>query len=84
MDNDLATEVRKQMMARLGGVIRFGSINPHVGKCDHCERENVQVAVAPCRTAYHDDALNVPMTLCEDCTEAYNDYWDEMWAQVRG
>lgn len=54
-------------------------LTPCEGMYGPCE-SNLPVERIGCRTAYHDNELNVSPILCEYCAKAYNDYWDEMWA----
>ncbi len=37
-----------------------------------------------CRTRYANETQNVQPILCEDCYEAYTDYWDEKWDEYYG
>lgn len=52
------------------------------GPCDSMEAKERK-----CRTAYNWDGAGqnpnrTPM-LCDECAQAYDEYWNEMWAQAR-
>lgn len=84
MDADLEKWCFQQRLARLGGAFPFGIAGAYNGTCEHCG-DTTTVAKAPCRTAYADEKLNIPgPALCFDCTDEYNDFWDEMWSNVGG
>lgn len=51
--------------------------------CEHCGIVSPRIISRPCMTAYHEDSLNVRPVLCDQCFEAYQDYWLEMWAEYR-
>ena len=49
--------------------------------------ESMKAKERQCRTAYHWDGTGqnpnrTPM-LCDECAKAYEEYWNEMWAQAR-
>lgn len=49
--------------------------------------ESMEAKERKCRTAYNWDGAGqnpnrTPM-LCDECAQAYDEYWNEMWAQAR-
>jgi hypothetical protein len=48
------------------------------GRC-----ENGGAIERPCMTAYADNSQNVKPVLCEECWEAYREYWQDMWDDWR-
>ncbi len=48
-------------------------------KCERCRVVNDTVVRYRQRTMYHDDESNYA-TLCGECSEENDEYWDDMWA----
>lgn len=44
-----------------------------------CGKEGAEVVA--CRTQYADETQNTSPVLCQDCKDAYNEYWDGMWEE---
>lgn len=48
-------------------------------KCEHCGRWPARRIY--CKTAYHDEALNLEPVLCVECEVEYDEYWNDMWRE---
>lgn len=47
--------------------------------CERCGYYHYTVARRTAATAYSDPRANTPPLLCDDCAEAYYDYWQIQW-----
>ena len=73
----------------------YKSMSPHIArsmrevhgydigeeKCQHCGA--MTATLNRQRTAYEDEEMNWA-TLCPDCQQESDVYWDEMWAEYYG
>jgi hypothetical protein len=58
----------------LRDLVTTGSCGGYYGPCS--SRDAV---LRECRTRYADESQNVGELLCDQCYEAYTEYWDGMW-----
>ena len=49
--------------------------------CERCRWPSHSLALRTAATAYSDPRATAPLLLCDNCADAYYEYWDIMWKE---